>query len=87
MSPLELMRKYTIEKKTIDIRDGYVYFGSIAFPKETRTNFKIFRKQELEGAPKEYYTLESIHYFMKHLDLEHPAYVRAALADSCKGIL
>lgn len=87
MSPLELIRKYNIEGKPIVLKNGYMYFGEIDFPKETRTNFKIFRKEELMGAPKEYYTLECLHHFLNNIHLDHVVYVRTALQDNIKVVV
>merc|ERR1719483_421170 len=55
MSPLELLRKYTISKLKIEERGDKVHFQEISFPKSCRTNMKINKTSELTGGVKEFY--------------------------------
>ena len=49
------------------------------------THFISFHSTGKEGQPKEYYTLDSILFLLKNVQLSHPIYVRrAAVSNHCK---
>ena len=76
MSPLQLLRLYTIQNRKVVMENGTVYFGNIEFPKDTKTNFKVTRRNELEA---QYYTLHSLVNFMEHRSKFHAQYIRDSL--------
>eukprot|EP00096_Caligus_rogercresseyi_P006844 TRINITY_DN2377_c0_g1_i2.p1 TRINITY_DN2377_c0_g1~~TRINITY_DN2377_c0_g1_i2.p1 ORF type:complete len:541 (+),score=182.42 TRINITY_DN2377_c0_g1_i2:29-1624(+) len=69
--PLSLLRQYQIHGKKILERDGHIIFGEFSWPKNVKTNHKIYGSDE-------YYSLECLLYFLKNKDISHPAYVRQA---------
>merc|ERR1719347_69358 len=81
MSPLELLRKYTMSKRKIAERDGLVYFREISFPKSCRTNMKIQKPSEVTGGGKEYYSLGCLLHFLDNIHMDHPEYVRKCISD------
>lgn len=70
--PLKLLREFALDKKPIKEKDDFIIFGDIAFPKDVKTNFRIY------GKTNEYYTLESLYCFFQKRDLVHTAYVKEA---------
>ncbi len=42
--PLSLLQKYHTEKRTDDILEeaGHIIFGDLAWPKDVKTNFRIY---------------------------------------------
>ena len=63
MTPLQLLRHYTMNGVSPRVEDGLVWFGeSVAFPPDTRTNFKATPKFDSDV---EYYTLQTLIYFLK----------------------
>ena len=63
MTPLQLLRHYTMNGVSPRVEDGLVWFGeNVAFPPDTRTNFKATPKFDSDV---EYYTLQTLIYFLK----------------------
>ena len=63
MTPLQLLRHYTMNGVSPRVEDGLVWFGeNIAFPPDTKTNFKATPKFDSDV---EYYTLQTLIYFLK----------------------
>ena len=79
MSPLELLRKYTIMNRPVEIKGSNVFFREISFPKDCKTNLKINKASTTEGP--EYYTLGCLVTFLKYRDLHHPEYVRKCISE------
>jgi hypothetical protein len=80
LSPLELLRQYTTTGNSVTIEDNLMWFGiNIAFPKDARTNFKATPKFETDV---EFYTLQTLHYFLVNETKDHGQYIRGALADN-----
>ena len=78
LSPLELLRHYTMNGVGPRMADGLVWFGeNIAFPPDTRTNFKATPKFDSDM---EYYTLQTLIYFLQNKGKDHSLYIRGALA-------
>ena len=88
---LSLLRQYNIQKKEIIERDDLIIFDAIAWPKTTKTNYAVYKWVNVTiyamlnvyrtgqgGAPKEYYTLESLLFLLKNVSLSHPMYVQRA---------
>ena len=84
MSPLELLRKYTILKRPVEIRGSNVYFREISFPRDCRTNLKINKAITVDGP--EFYTLGCLHSFLKHRHDDHPEYVRKCISEDIKCV-
>jgi len=66
-----------IQKKEIVERDGLVIFDQIAWPRNAKTNYLVYRSGQV-GGQKEYYTLESLLFLLKNVSLSHPMYVQRA---------
>lgn len=79
--PLSLLRQYTIEGKQIEEREGHIIFGEFSWPKTVHTNFRIYGSENKEDGTWEYYTLGCLLYFLKNVQLLHPAYVRQAAGE------
>ena len=63
LTPLEVLRHYTMNGISPRVEDGLVWFGeNIAFPPNTKTNFKATPKFDSDI---EYYTLQTLIYFLK----------------------
>ncbi|XP_006822582.1 parafibromin-like, partial [Saccoglossus kowalevskii] len=77
---LSILRLYNIEKKEIVRKDDQVILGDFAWLKTAKTNFTIWGSDK-EGV-KEYYTLDSILFLLKNVQLSHPIYVRRAAAEN-----
>ena len=82
---LSLLRQFTVNKKLIVIRDNLVSFDEFVWPKNVKTNY-IVHGTGKENAPKEYYTLECILYFLENKDLAHPVYHRQAASSSVLAV-
>ena len=78
---LSLVRQFNVNKKPIDVRDNLVYFDEFVWPKNVKTNYIVWGTGK-DNAPKEYYTLECILYFLQNVDLVHPVYVRQAASSN-----
>ncbi|XP_025112540.1 parafibromin-like [Pomacea canaliculata] len=76
---LSILRQYNINKKEIVEKDDQIIFGEFAWPKNAKTNYVIWGTGK-DDIPKEYYTLDSILFLLKHVHLQHPMYVREAVA-------
>uniref|UniRef100_A0AAX7UBI6 Paf1 complex subunit Cdc73 N-terminal domain-containing protein n=1 Tax=Astatotilapia calliptera TaxID=8154 RepID=A0AAX7UBI6_ASTCA len=74
---LSVLRQYNIQKKEIVAKGDEVIFGEFSWPKNVKTNY-IISGTGKEGQPKEYYTLDSILFFLNNVHLPHPSYVRRA---------
>lgn len=75
---LSLIREYTIAKKTIEKRDGLVYLGDFCWDLKSETNYMVYGTGR-EGSPKEYYSIETILFFLENVEQTHPIYIKAAL--------
>lgn len=73
------MRQYNTNKKEIVEKDDQIIFGEFAWPKNAKTNYVIWGTGK-DDVAKEYYTLDSILFLLKHVHLQHPLYVREAVA-------
>ncbi|XP_071097734.1 parafibromin-like [Haliotis cracherodii] len=78
---LSLLRQYNIQKKEIIEKDDQIIFGEFAWPKNVKTNYTVWGTGK-DGITKEYYTLDSILFLLKNVHLQHPLYVREAVAHS-----
>ncbi|KAK7478781.1 hypothetical protein BaRGS_00029992 [Batillaria attramentaria] len=76
---LSILRQYNINKKEIVEKDDQIIFGEFAWPKNAKTNYVIWGTGK-DDVAKEYYTLDSILFLLKHVHLQHPLYVREAVA-------
>ncbi|KAK7094725.1 parafibromin-like [Littorina saxatilis] len=76
---LSILRQYNINKKEIVEKDDQIIFGEFAWPKNAKTNYVIWGTGK-DDIAKEYYTLDSILFLLKHVTLQHPLYVREAVA-------
>ena len=77
--PLTLLRNYHAEGKLDEIakHEGHIIFGDLAWPKDVKTNFRVYGS-ETEGGQWDYYTLECLLYFLKNIKRSHPDYVKQA---------
>ncbi|VDP94776.1 unnamed protein product [Echinostoma caproni] len=80
---LALLRDYHINERAFVETDTEIIFGDFAWPKTTKTNFQVWR----DGAPKDYYTLESVVYLLRNKDLQHVQYVRQAANAKVPAVL
>ena len=55
-----------------------IMFGEFSWPKAVKTNFRIVGWDGKDASQWEYYTLESLLYFLKNTTKTHPQYVRDA---------
>jgi len=76
---LSILRQYNTNKKEIVEKDDQIIFGEFAWPKIAKTNYVIYGTGK-DGVMKEYYTLDSILFLLKNVQLQHPLYVREAVA-------
>ena len=75
---LSLIRDYTINKKEIEVREGLVYLGDFCWDVHSKTNYKVWGSGR-DGQATEYYTIQTILFFLDNLDIPHPQYVKAAI--------
>ena len=74
---LSLLRSYNLHRKEIVERDEFIIFDQSAFPRSTKTNYQIF-KAGVDKTPKDYYTLETLLFLLKHASLIHAHYLPKA---------
>ncbi|KAI6654411.1 Parafibromin-like [Oopsacas minuta] len=74
---LSLLRTYNINRKEIVERDDFIIFDQSAFPRSTKTNYQIF-KAVVDKTPKDYYTLETLLFLLKHASMIHAHYLPKA---------
>ena len=80
LSPLEMLRDCTINRKLVSVEDDLMWLGgNAAFPKKAKTNFKATPKFDSDI---EFYTLETLHYFLQNQSKDHGQYIRGALLDN-----
>lgn len=72
MSPLELLKLYSMQNKKITCENDMINFDYVSFPKGTKTNFKMTRHNELED---EFYTLDALVNFVSHMHKSHSDYI------------
>ena len=80
--PLSQLRQFHINGREIREHNGYIIFGDHGWPKTVKTNYQVYSAAVGDGNRKEYYTLESLLYFLKHMDLAQPHYVKQAGRDN-----
>jgi len=76
--PLSLLRHHNMAGKTIEEDGKNIMFGEFSWPKTVKTNFRIVGWDGKDSSEWEYYTLESLLYFLKNTTKTHPQYVRDA---------
>ncbi|XP_063900721.1 parafibromin-like [Zophobas morio] len=69
--PLSLLREFNIKKKKVYVDGTHLVFGNLTCPRSTETNFK-------QQSRSKYYTIESIWFFLKNIDVPHLKYVLLA---------
>ncbi|KAJ8038891.1 Parafibromin [Holothuria leucospilota] len=79
---LSILRQYNINKKKIIEKDDQVLFGEFSWPKDAKTNYVIYGTGRDGVTPKEYYTLDSMLFLLKNVQLNHSLYVRRAAAEN-----
>jgi len=77
---LSLLREYNMNKKAITEENDVIQLGDFSWPKDIKTNYVIWGTGK-DGNKKEYYTLESILFLLKNVELLHPQYVRRAATE------
>ncbi|XP_077968805.1 parafibromin-like [Styela clava] len=82
---LSILREYNMAKKKIEERDGYITFGDFSWPKNIKTNYPIWGTGK-NGNAKEYYTLDTILFFLKNIKLTHPLYISQAAAEDIPAV-
>jgi parafibromin len=80
---LSLLRQFIIENKEYTIENDRFVFNDLAYAKDIKTNYLVYGTGK-DSTPKDYYTLESIVFLLKNVDLQHANYVKKAAE---KGIL
>lgn len=75
LSPLELVRLYTMKKKPIIRQAGKIHFEKRSFPEDLKTNYKVARTF---GADIEFYSLLCIVYFIETIGRGKENYEKAA---------
>ncbi|CAG2102011.1 unnamed protein product [Medioppia subpectinata] len=83
--PLSLLRQYNVNKKEIVEKSNLICFGEYCWPKTVKTNYLIYSSSR-DGPNKGYYTLECLLFFLKNIQLQHPAYVKQAASEEIPGI-
>ncbi|XP_064395224.1 parafibromin-like [Halichondria panicea] len=78
---LTMLRRYNTQKKEIVEREKLIIFDQMAWPRNAKTNYLIYRTGQGVG-PREYYTLESLLFLLKNVNLSHPMYVQRAGAQN-----
>ncbi|XP_071379325.1 parafibromin-like [Centroberyx affinis] len=78
---LSVLRQYNVQKKEIVVEGDEVIFGELSWPKKAKTNY-IISGTGKKGKPKEYYTLDTILFFLNNLHLFHPSYVQRAATEN-----
>lgn len=76
--PLTLLRQFNINKRDVSEKEDVIIFGEFSYPKNVKTNYMIYKAGE--GATKDYYTLEALHFILKNVSIPHPIYVQKAAA-------
>ncbi|CAF1149857.1 unnamed protein product [Adineta ricciae] len=82
---LSLLRQFTIENKEYTIDSDRFVFNDLAYPKDVKTNYLVYGTGK-DNTPKDYYTLESIVFLLKNVDLQHANYVKKAAEKSIPAI-
>lgn len=75
---LSLIRDATINKKDIEVREGLVYLGDFCWDVKSKTNYMVWGSGR-DGQAKEYYTIETILFFLDNVEMPHPQYIKAAI--------
>ncbi|TRY70874.1 hypothetical protein TCAL_05943 [Tigriopus californicus] len=74
LSPLELVRLYTMEGKSIVRREGKIHFDKRSFPEEISTNYRVARTS---GINTEFYSLLCIVFFIETISRGTDNYEKA----------
>lgn len=84
---LSLLRKFTIEDKHVEAKDGQIIFDDLSWDKDSLTNWSISYGKHLEKVmKKEYYSLGSLVYLLRYEHLKHPDYVNQAAEDKIMAV-
>ncbi|KAG8319619.1 parafibromin-like isoform X2 [Homalodisca vitripennis] len=78
---LNVLRQYNMNKGDIIESNNLIVFGDLSWDKNVKTNYLMWGSGK-NGAPKEYYTLESLLFLLEHVTLPHSTYVRQAVAEN-----
>ncbi|XP_075736553.1 parafibromin-like [Rhipicephalus microplus] len=76
-NPLSLLRQFNVNKKYIAENNSHIIFDQYSWPKTAKTNY-ITWGPWIDGAPREYYTLECLLFFLKNQHLPHYMYMEQA---------
>ncbi|CAF5183715.1 unnamed protein product, partial [Rotaria magnacalcarata] len=74
---LSLLRQFIIENKEYTTENDRFVFNDLAYMKDVKTNYLVYGTGK-DNTPKDYYTLESIVFLSKYVDLQHANYVKKA---------
>ncbi|KAL3187874.1 hypothetical protein MRX96_000493 [Rhipicephalus microplus] len=74
---LSLLRQFNVNKKYIAENNSHIIFDQYSWPKTAKTNY-ITWGPWIDGAPREYYTLECLLFFLKNQHLPHYMYMEKA---------
>ncbi|CAF5006353.1 unnamed protein product, partial [Rotaria socialis] len=74
---LSLLRQFIIENKEYTTENDRFVFNDLAYMKDVKTNYLVYGTGK-DNTPKDYYTLESIAFLSKYVDLQHANYVKKA---------
>jgi len=75
--PISLLRQFVTENKEYTLENDRFVFNDLAYPKDVKTNYLVYGTGK-DTTPKDYYTLESIVFLLKNVDLQHANYVKKA---------
>ena len=91
---ISLLRQFIVENKEFTVEHDRFVFNDLAYPKDIKTNYLVYgfvgnfwleihcclrcSTGKDSTTPKEYYTLESIVFLWKNVDLQHANYVKNA---------
>ncbi|CAF0937793.1 unnamed protein product [Adineta steineri] len=74
---LSLLRQFTIENREYTTENDRFVFNDLAYPKDVKTNYLVYGTGK-DNTSKDYYTLESIVFLLKNVELQHANYVKKA---------
>ena len=76
--PLTQLRDHSNRLNEVRQQDGLIIFGDYGWPTETKTLYTIWNSGK-DGGTRDYYTLETLLFFLQNSQMPHPQYTREAV--------
>jgi len=85
-NPLSILQLYGMGQVTAFEDGKNVIFGDLSWPKDVKTNFRMSGWEKQGAKDWEYYTLESLLYFVNNKSEPHPGYCQKASFQGIKAV-